>query len=154
LNEGTLGTAASRYTDLVLLVELTMGLALLAGAVLARKRKFRAHAMCQSTVLVLNLVAIAVFMVPSFRERVAPKVPGKLAKPIYALATSHAVLGGVVECAGLYIVLAAGTNVLPEHLRMRRYKLWMRVVLASWWVVLLLGVAIYMRWYLPQLFRS
>jgi uncharacterized membrane protein YozB (DUF420 family) len=154
LNEGILGTAASGYTDLVLLLELAMALALLSGAVLARKRKFRAHAVCQSTVLVLNFLVIALFMVPSFHERVAPKIPSKLGRPLYALATSHAVLGGVMECAGLYIVLAAGTSVLPEHLRIRRYKLWMRVALAGWWTVLLLGLATYARWYLPHLFHT
>jgi uncharacterized membrane protein YozB (DUF420 family) len=28
-----------------------------------------------------------------------------------------------------------------------RYKLWMRLALALWWLVLLLGVATYVRWY-------
>jgi hypothetical protein len=59
----------------------------------------------------------------------------------------------VVECAGIYILLAAGTTLMPEKFRLIRYKLWMRVVLAGWWAVILLGVATYGRWYIPGVFR-
>jgi uncharacterized membrane protein YozB (DUF420 family) len=153
LREGVLGAAASLQPDLILLLELTLGLALLAGAFLARLRKFQAHAWCQSTVVVLNAGAIALAMLPSFRQRVVPKIPLKLSKSFYALATTHAALGTVVECAGLYILLAAGTTLMPEKLRLTRYKLWMRTVLVGWWAVILLGVATYARWYIPSLFR-
>jgi uncharacterized membrane protein YozB (DUF420 family) len=152
LNEGFLGTAASRYTDLVLLLEIAMGLGLLAGALLAHMRRFRAHAWCQSVIVLFNAALIVVVMVPSFRSQVSPKIPLKLGKAYYALATAHGALGGVVECSGLYILLAAGTKLLPEKLRITRYKLWMRSVLVAWWVVLLLGLATYARWYIPHLF--
>ena len=62
----------------------------------------------------------------------------------------HAALGGIAELGGLYILLAAGTTVLPEKLRIRRYKFWMRGVLFLWWIVLLLGVTTYARWYVPR----
>jgi hypothetical protein len=153
VNEGVLGTAAPRYADLVLLVEVGMALGLLAGALLARIRRFRAHAMCQATIVLLNAAIIALVMVPSFRTKVSPKIPLKLGKAYYALATTHAAVGSVVECSGLYILLAAGTKVLPERLRITRYKLWMRSVLVGWWVVLSLGLATYARWYIPHLFR-
>ena len=70
----------------------------------------------------------------------------------YALATAHAALGTVTELAGLYILLSAGTSVLPEKLRITKYKAWMRTVLVLWWVVLLLGFATYARWYVPHFF--
>ena len=153
MNEGLLGTAASRYTDLVLLLEIAMGLGLVVGAVLARMGRFRAHAWCQSGIVLLNVVLIVLAMVPSFRGQVEPKIPLKLGKAYYALATAHGALGSIVECAALYILLAAGTKLLPERFRITRYKLWMRSVLVAWWVVLLLGFATYARWYIPQLFR-
>jgi Ca2+/H+ antiporter len=74
-NQGFLGTAAPRYADLVLLLEIAMGLALLAGALLARLRKFRAHAFCQSAIVLLNAVIIALVMRASFRVHVASKIP-------------------------------------------------------------------------------
>ena len=42
MNEGFLGTRAPRYVDLVLLLEIGMGLTLLGGAVLARRKTFSA----------------------------------------------------------------------------------------------------------------
>jgi uncharacterized membrane protein YozB (DUF420 family) len=152
LNEGFLGTAAPRYADLVLLLEIAMGLGLLAGALLARMRRFRAHAWCQSVIVLLNFAVIVLVMVPSFRSHVSPRIPLKLGKAYYAVATAHAALGSAVECAGLYILLAAATDLLPEKLRITRYKPWMRTVLAAWWVVLFFGLATYARWYIPHLF--
>ena len=131
-----------------------MGVTLLAGALLARLRKFRAHAWCQSVVVILNAGVIALAMLPSFSHQgCSCRIPQKLAKSFYAIATAHASLGAIVECAALYSLLAAGTTLMPEKLRLTRYKLWMRTVLLGWWAVLLLGVATYARWYIPNLFR-
>jgi len=131
-----------------------MGVGLLIGAQLARRRRFRAHAWCQSAIVLLNLAVIALAMVPSFQLQVIPKVPCKLGKAYYALATAHAALGTITEIAGLYVVIAAGTRVLPEKLRIAKYKAWMRTVLVLWWAVLLLGFATYSRWYIPHLFAN
>ncbi|HET7751248.1 MAG TPA: hypothetical protein VFK81_17795, partial [Terriglobales bacterium] len=79
-----------------------------------------------------------------------PRIPHKLGKAYVALATAHAALGSITELAALYILLAAGTRLLPERLRITRYKAWMRSVLALWWAVLLLGFATYARWYVRK----
>jgi uncharacterized membrane protein YozB (DUF420 family) len=92
-------------------------------------------------------------MIPSFRIRVLPGIPAKLGKAYFALAAVHATLGTVTEIAGLYILLSAGTSVLPERMRITKYRVWMRSVLVLWWVVLLLGIATYTRWYVPNVFR-
>ena len=152
--EAFLETAAPRGANLVLVLEIAMGIGLLVGAWLARKGRFRQHAWCQSIIVLLNFAVIAVMMIPSFRVHVFPRIPAKLGKAYYAMATAHAALGGVTEIAGLYILLSAGTGVLPEKLRITKYKLWMRSVLVLWWVVLLLGIATYTRWYVPHLFRK
>jgi uncharacterized membrane protein YozB (DUF420 family) len=154
LHEGFLGTQAPRCADVVLLLEILMGAGLLIGAALARRRHFRAHAWCQSTIVLLNLGVIVFMMLPSFRVHVAPKIPLKLGRAYYALATAHAALGTITEIAGLYILLAAGTSTLPEKLRITNYKLWMRTVLVLWWLVLLFGMATYARWYAPHLFQK
>jgi uncharacterized membrane protein YozB (DUF420 family) len=147
-------TAAPRAANLVLALEIAMGVGLLIGARLARKGRFRRHAWCQSAIVLLNLAVIAVMMVPSFRAHVLPRIPAKLGKAYYALATTHAALGTLTEIAGLYILLSAGTSVLPERLRITKYKVWMRSVLVLWWVELFLGFATYARWYVPHLFRK
>jgi uncharacterized membrane protein YozB (DUF420 family) len=154
MNEGLFGTAAPRYADVAVLLEIGMGIALLFGAVLARMRRFRLHAWCQSAIVLLNFVVIVLIMVPSFHVHVSPKIPLKLWKAYYTLAAAHGALGGVTEIAGLYILLAAGTNVLPYNFRVTKYKPWMRSLLVLWWLVLLLGLATYARWYIPALFRK
>jgi uncharacterized membrane protein YozB (DUF420 family) len=154
LKEGFLGTAAPRVADLILLLEIAMGMGLLTGAWLARTKRFGAHAWCQSAIVVLNMAVVALMMIPSFRVHVLPRIPGRLAKAYYALATAHAGLGTFTELAALYILLSAGTQVLPEKVRITKYKPWMRSVLVLWWGVLFVGIATYTRWYAPGLFRK
>ena len=127
---------------------MAIGAGLLAGALLARKGRFRLHAVCQSTIVLLNSAVIALAMFPSFHHRVSPKLPGKIGKSYYALASAHAALGSIAELGGLYILLAVGTNLLPKRFRISRYKFWMRMILGVWWLALLLGLATYARWYL------
>jgi uncharacterized membrane protein YozB (DUF420 family) len=154
VNRGFLGTAAPPFADLTLLLEIAMGVGLLIGALLARRRRFRTHAWCQSVIVLLNLSVIVLTMIPSFRLQVIPQIPLKLGKAYYGLATAHAALGTITEIAGLYVLLAAGTRVLPERFRITKYKAWMRTVLGLWWFVLLLGLATYARWYIPNSFRK
>ena len=151
MSRGFLRTAAPFRTDLVLTIELGMGAALLVGMVLARRGHYRAHAWCQSAVVLLNLVLIAFIMAPSFSHRVAWEVPASLGDSYNAIAVAHGTLGAVAELLGLYILLVVGTNILPKHIRFTRYKPWMRTALALWWLVLLLGVGTYVRWYVVPL---
>lgn len=124
-----------------------MGVALLAGGVLARRGRYRAHAWCQSVVVLLNPVAILLAMVPSFRRSFAPPIPAVFRHSYYAVAAVHAALGALAELFALYILAAAGTNFLPKRLRFTRYARWMRAALVLWWVTLLCGLATYVRWY-------
>ena|ERR1035437_5388116 len=153
MSRGFLRTAAPFRTDLVLTIELAMGAALLVGMVLARRGHYRAHAWCQSAVVLLNLVLIALIMAPSFSRKVAWEVSANLTDSYNAIAVAHGVLGTVAELLGVYILLVAGTNFLPKQIRFTRYKPWMRTALALWWLVLLLGVGTYVRWYVVPLWE-
>lgn len=144
---GFLGTAAPWSTDLTLVLEGGMGVGLLLGALLARRRWYRAHAFVQSAIVLANLGLIALTMVPPFRERLVPAIPARLGRPYVLIAVVHGALGALTEILGLYVLLVAGTRLVPEALRFSRYRPWMRAVLVSWWVVLLLGLATYVRWY-------
>jgi len=55
----------------------------------------------------------------------------------------------LAEIAGLCILPAAGTNVLPHNLQIVNYKAWMPTVPVLWWIVLALGIATSIRWYVP-----
>jgi Ca2+/H+ antiporter len=58
-----------------LVVQLGMGVALIAGALFARAKRYTAHGICQAAVLLLNLIMIAFVMLPSFYGQVMPALP-------------------------------------------------------------------------------
>lgn len=140
---------APLFANVTLFVEIAMGVMLIFGAWLARRRHYRLHGCCQSSVVLLNLVVISVAMIPSFHRQVLPKIPAKLDRAFYALATVHAVTASVAQAAALYVLLAAGTAWLPSRWRLKNFKVVMRAVLLLWWMALLLGLATYVRWYVP-----
>ena len=151
MSRGFLGTAASFSSDVTLVVELGMGVALLVGTVLARRGSYRAHAWCQSSMVLLNLVVIANTMAPSFRRLFSAPEPLGLRDSYYVLAVVHAALGTIAALLGLYIVLVAGTHMVPERLRFSRHKPWMKIAVALWWLTLSFGMATSGRWYVAPL---
>ena len=145
---GFLGTGATFEADLNLVVQVVMGSALIGGTVLAKRKRYTAHGICQTTVLLLNLVMIGLVMWPSFQQQVRPALPKVFHKWYYAAATIHALLGAAAELLGLYIVIVAGTSALPEWLRFKDWKRWMRTELMLWSIVVLTGVGTYYAWYI------
>src|SRR3984893_6159073 len=99
--KGFLGTGATFGADLNLVVQFIMGVALLAGALLAKQKCFRAHGICQTTVLLLNLLMIGLVMGPSFRQQARPALSKAFHKWYYEVAAIHAVLGITAELLGL-----------------------------------------------------
>jgi len=146
--KGFLGTGATFEADVNLVVQLVMAAALVAGVVLAKQRRYRAHGVCQTTVLFLNLLMIGLVMWPAFRRQVNPTFHRILHRSYYAVPIVHAALGMAAEILGLYIVLVAGTNVLPVWLRFRNWKLWMRTEFVLWFVVVISGLGTYYAWYI------
>jgi len=146
--KGFLGTGATFEADVNLVVQLVMGAALVAGMVLAKQQRYRAHGICQTTVLLLNLLMIGLVMWPSFRRQGNPTLPRVLHRSYYAAPMLHAALGMTVELLGLYIVLVAGTDVLPAWMRFRNWKRWMRTEFVLWLIVVISGMWTYYAWYI------
>ena len=146
--KGFLGTGATFEADLNLVLQLFMGAALFAGALLAKQRRYRAHGICQTTVLLLNLWMIGLVMWPAFRRQGNPTIPRLLHQSYYAVPMVHVALGMTAELLGLYIALVAGTNVFPTRLRFRSWKRWMRTELALWLIVVISGMGTYYAWYI------
>jgi len=145
--KGFLGTGATFGADLNLVVQLIMGTALIAGARLAKHKRYKPHAICQTTVLLLNLFMIGLVMWPSFQQQVTPTLSRGFHKWYSEVAILHGVLGATAELLGLYIVIVAGTNVLPACLRFKHWKWWMRTELVLWVIVLFGGIGTYCAWY-------
>ncbi len=102
--------------DLNLIVQIAMGVALVAGMALARAGRIRAHQICQTSVVLLNLALIGGIMAPSL-DRQAPHAGDAFRSAYFAVPLVHAALGTVTEVLALYIVLVAGTSLVPQSLR-------------------------------------
>lgn len=144
---GLLGTRAPLPSDLVALVEVAIAVLLLVGAFLVRRGHVRAHLLVQSSMVLVNLPIVLAWMVPQFLANVLPDLPGEIGGPFYLVPTLMLLAGGCAEGLGIYILLVAGTGLLPERWRFRRYKLWMRTELGLWWSVVVLGLSTYLTWY-------
>src|ERR1051325_3832442 len=125
LGEGFLGRPSTFGGDLNLLVQLGLGLLLLAGLLLARRSRFAAHGLCQATALVVTLVMTAIWMAPAYHANYGPGI-FRLGNKVSAAAAAHVVTGSLALLVGVYVVLVAGTPVVPRALRFTSYKVWMR----------------------------
>ncbi len=125
------------------IAQITMGIMLLVGKMLARRKWYRAHGICQSAVVILNLVPITTYMLPVFRQGVLSGLSTETDGIFLTIALVHATLGTMAELFGIYIILNSGTSLLPETLRFKNYKKWMRLELALWWLAIAFGVGIY-----------
>jgi uncharacterized membrane protein YozB (DUF420 family) len=142
LVEGFLGRASTLGADVNLVVQLAMGVLLFVGLRLARRSRFRGHGLCQATALVVTLVMTAAWMVPAYHANYGPGI-FRLGNPITIIAAAHVVTGSLALLLGIYVVLVAGTPLVPQPLRFRNYKRWMRILIAVWWLALLFGVLTY-----------
>ena len=144
---GFFAATAPQEADVVLVVELALGIALVGGLFLARSRHYRIHGLLQSSIVLVNIPIILAWMVPSYLSYVVPAVPGHLGHPFYLLPSMMLAVGLSAELLGIYVILVAGTRWVPPRLRFTNYKLWMRTVLGLWWGVLILGLLTYYYWY-------
>jgi hypothetical protein len=146
---GLFPAGAPTYSDAVVLVEIAIALLLIAGMFLARAGRIRAHMYLQSSMVLVNIPIVLLWMVPSYLEYVLPGIPAEIREPFYLFPTVMLILGGLAEAIGVYVILVAATNWLPERLRFRNYKLWMRSELLLWWGVIVFGFTTYYVWYVP-----
>lgn len=146
-----LGTDAPGVADAVVVFEVAAGAALLLGAFFAHTGRIRYHAYLQSAVVFVNLPVVLAWMVPMYLTYVLPDLASEYTQSFYYVPTIMLLLGGAAEALGVYTVLVAGTNWLPERLRFRNYKVWMRSVVGLWWATLALGLLTYYVWYVSPL---
>ena len=140
---GFLGRGAPLGADLNLLAEIALGVVLLAGMALARRGSYRAHGACQSIVFVAVTILTAVWMIPSLHDNYGPSLFAGVMNRVNVAVAAHIVVGTIALSLGAYVVLVAGTPIIPARLRFQNYKVWMRTLLALWWLAIVLGATTY-----------
>ena len=132
--------------DLNLALELLLLAGLTFGYWLAKRGNIAAHRYNQTIWVLVNAALVALIMARGM-ENAALEAASDLAKPHVLVPWLHAALGTATVAAGLWLVLQMN-GLLPQRLHVRGWKTLMRVTLAGYWAVALLGLAIYYLWFL------
>ena len=144
---GFLGTRASLFADLNLVAQVILLFGLTLGFVFAKLGRISMHQYNQTAWALLNIVLTIFIMAVSFAQQVVPGIPAELLRARGIVATLHALLGGLTISCAIYILLRMN-NLLPKFLRIKWWRGLMRITLALYWLVGLLGLGTYAVWYL------
>lgn len=90
--------------------------------------------------------ALVAFIMASSMQEVKLKSIADLADTRYWVTWPHALIGTFTLAAGLWLVLQMN-DLLPQRLHVKWWKNLMRLTLAGYWAVALLGFATYYFWY-------
>lgn len=143
---GFLGTSANFAADMTLLLSLLVAASLTIGFVLARRRDYKAHRVIQTAAASTNAVLVLWMMILPFRDFVTPGIPARLGERFYAVTALHAAVGASALLLGLFVVLRAN-GLMPEVLRFHNYKAFMRVSYGLYMAATLIGIAVYLTWF-------
>jgi uncharacterized membrane protein YozB (DUF420 family) len=126
-------------------VQIALVLLLTAGVLLAKAKRFRLHAVFQSTVVLLNLGLILGVMLPSFRQQLPFTFPQSWRDVPVAIVLLHSFVGALAWLMAFYVVLVTGTPLIPRKLRFSNYRRWMWSTFLLWWTQFGLGCLL---WYM------
>lgn len=132
--------------DLNLVLEVLLVAGLTFGYWLAKRGNIAAHRYNQTVWVLLNALLVALIMAGSM-ENAAVESAADLAKVHIGIPWLHAAIGAATVGSGLWLVLQMN-GLLPKWLHVRGWKTLMRITLAGYWIVALLGLAIYYAWFL------
>lgn len=165
---GFLGTAANFAADMTLVLLLLVAALFTVGAYLAKKAQtiererspgapaptraqalFRYHRRVQTVGVVISTLLVLWMMLLPYRDFIAPGLPGLLGQPFYLVTTVHAVIGFFAFVIGNFVVLR-GHGLVPQRLRFADYKPWMRAAYGLYMATMLLGVSVYVVWFVTH----
>ena len=135
-------TKAPRGAAISLVLIVVTAVLFTVGWRLAMRRRYEAHRWVQTAAACLNAAVVLVWMIHSFTANVAPQIPAKLNERAYAVATVHALVGAIGLVTGMFVVLR-GNELVPQRLRFKNYKPYMRGAYALYLLGTVTGVVLY-----------
>jgi hypothetical protein len=131
--------------DVNLALELVLVAGLTFGFWLARRGRIEAHRVNQTVWVLVNLALVAFIMAGSL-EDVKLEKPDDLWNVRTFVAWLHAAIGALTVASGVWLVLQMN-DILPPRLHLRFWKTLMRLTIAGYWAVAILGLVTYYFWY-------
>jgi plastocyanin/uncharacterized membrane protein YozB (DUF420 family) len=142
---GFLGTGATLGADITLVVQVGLYLLLCLGIAAQLLKKYRAHDLIQTPVVLINLFFIIFLMGASFMEaRVITTLPKRPGDPYYLTVALHAFIGTTAALLAVYCLLA-GWKILPR--KIGTLKHFMRLTFLVWSAAIFFGLGTYYFWY-------
>lgn len=139
---GFLGTHATLLSDISLILILLTATLFTIGWRLIRHHHVEAHRWVQTVAAIINAVVVLGVMINSFFVHILPGLPEKFFEGSYGVTTVHAFVGSIGLVLGIFVVLR-GNQLVPQRLRFKNYKWFMRTSYALYMLATLLGVAVY-----------
>jgi hypothetical protein len=127
--------------------QIALVLLLSIGMLLTRVKRFRLHAILQSAVVLLNLGYILRIMLPSLRHQLPASCPMSRKDLPVAIVLLHSFVGALAWLMAFYVILAAGTPLIPRRFCFTNYRRWMWTVFVLWWAAFLLRCLVYYQRY-------
>ena len=126
-----------------LVIQIVVLVLLLGGYWLKRNKKFRQHGITMLTAVVLHLIVILAWMIPSFSGFFSIPSAINFADLLTAILLVHAPLGIATVILGIWLVASwrLQADVAPCFAK----KKIMRVTLALWLITLALGIILYLK---------
>jgi len=140
---GFLGTRATFGPDLALILILISSALFTLGWRLAVRKYYDIHRWVQTASAIINALVVLVVMVGSFLGFTLPKIAGQFAEPPIWVTTVHACVGTITFLLGIFVVLRAN-ELVPQALRFKNYKLFMRTAYGLYMLATFVGIAVYL----------
>src|SRR5262245_54008418 len=103
---------------------------------LARRGRYGAHGVCQTLGFALAIAMTMLWMIPAFHAIHADALGRGVINRVTVAVAAHVVVGTLALLVGVWVILVAGTPLVPERLRFTSYKRWMRTLLTLWWLAI------------------
>lgn len=129
--------------------QVVMIVALLFGWRFARAKDFRKHRRVQTTVVLINWLAILFVMGVTFFGPEVTANPKGTGDSVVLLEIGHGIVGGLAALAGGYLVFRmVFERVLPDWIKVKNFKRLMQITIVVWLLVALGGLGIFAMKYL------
>jgi len=143
---GFLGTHANLAADLTLTLMIIAAALFTIGFATARRRQYQLHRWIQTSAATLNAILVLWMMILPFRDFVLSDQGGPRTATFYTITSLHALIGAIALSFGLFVTLR-GNELVPRALKFKDYKPFMRIAYSLYMLATVLGIAVYLTWF-------
>jgi uncharacterized membrane protein YozB (DUF420 family) len=124
-------------------IQIAVLVLLIGGIWLKRTKKFRQHGIAMLTAVVLHMITILAWMIPSFSSLFSPSASINLADMFTVAIMVHAFTGIAAAILGIWIV--ASWRLKTDMKTCFAKKGAMRITITLWLVALVIGIILYLK---------